>query len=323
MYNTPLYLYRSFNVYEEFAETANGWNLDFRQIDSGRFNTEVLQIVIGTTLLSRVTFSRAFEQRGSPPKGLITFGVPADSNQHFFWRGWEITGKNLLQFPIGSELYSISKPGFDIFTFSTSYEKLAESIDTFGFKELHDFIGTTELFSPAPQVYGLLRSHLLRIYRAFTGNASLRFNNLLMNEIEKETIRLLLLSLSSSQCIKHPRTLYLRHFALEKALSYLRQYPRQVISVSDLALLTHVSERTLELAFKERFATTPKSYLKSVRLNGVHRDLWNGDPISTKIVDVANHWGFWHMSQFAKDYHKFFGELPSETIRLHEIEKNI
>jgi AraC family ethanolamine operon transcriptional activator len=35
----------------------------------------------------------------------------------------------------------------------------------------------------------------------------------------------------------------------------------------------------------------------------------------TKIADIANHWSFWRMGQFSKDYKCFFGELPSQTIR--------
>jgi AraC family ethanolamine operon transcriptional activator len=35
---------------------------------------------------------------------------------------------------------------------------------------------------------------------------------------------------------------------------------------------------------------------------------------SSRIADVANRWGFWHMGQFAADYRRQFGELPSETV---------
>ena len=30
-------------------------------------------------------------------------------------------------------------------------------------------------------------------------------------------------------------------------------------------------------------------------------------------ANVAHRWGFWHMGQFARDYRRLFGELPSET----------
>jgi AraC family transcriptional regulator, ethanolamine operon transcriptional activator len=32
------------------------------------------------------------------------------------------------------------------------------------------------------------------------------------------------------------------------------------------------------------------------------------------IQDIASHWGFWHLSQFAQDYRQLFGELPSDTL---------
>jgi AraC-like DNA-binding protein len=53
-------------------------------------------------------------------------------------------------------------------------------------------------------------------------------------------------------------------------------------------------------------------------LNGVHRDLKNADSAPTKITDVAIYWGFWHISQFAIDYQRFFGELPSQTMNRHK-----
>ena len=33
------------------------------------------------------------------------------------------------------------------------------------------------------------------------------------------------------------------------------------------------------------------------------------------IRDIANRYGFWHMGQFAADYKKLFGELPSKTLK--------
>jgi len=33
------------------------------------------------------------------------------------------------------------------------------------------------------------------------------------------------------------------------------------------------------------------------------------------VQDIAARWGFWHLSHFANDYRRMFGELPSETLR--------
>ncbi len=89
------------------------------------------------------------------------------------------------------------------------------------------------------------------------------------------------------------------------------------VTVRDLLGISGASWRTIDYAFRERFDITPKEYLKTVRLNGVHKELRGGvDPSSTRICDIANGWGFWHMGQFAADYRKMFGELPSQTLQL-------
>jgi AraC-like DNA-binding protein len=64
----------------------------------------------------------------------------------------------------------------------------------------------------------------------------------------------------------------------------------------------------------DRFGVSPKQYIQARRLNGVHRDLCKANLHGKRISDIANDWGFWHMGQFAADYRKFFGELPSEIL---------
>ena len=50
------------------------------------------------------------------------------------------------------------------------------------------------------------------------------------------------------------------------------------------------------------------------RLDRAQREIYERGE-SAKISDIANHWGFWHMGQFAADYRAQFGELPSTTIK--------
>ena len=65
---------------------------------------------------------------------------------------------------------------------------------------------------------------------------------------------------------------------------------------------------------RDVLGTTPIKYLRSLRLNSVRRALRQAAPGET-IQDIASHWGFWHLSQFAQDYKHLFGELPSATLR--------
>ncbi|HNT37626.1 MAG TPA: helix-turn-helix domain-containing protein [Rubrivivax sp.] len=75
-----------------------------------------------------------------------------------------------------------------------------------------------------------------------------------------------------------------------------------------------ISPRKLEYCFQDVLGMSPRQYLRAARLNGVRRELRRGCD-SRSIADVASHWGFWHMSDFAADYKRLFGELPSQTDR--------
>ena len=106
-----------------------------------------------------------------------------------------------------------------------------------------------------------------------------------------------------------------RTHAVKQALAYTTDHAAKPPTVLDICQAVGVSKRTLEYAFLEYFGVSPKSYLQAYRLNGVRKTLRESDPGSIKIADVANRWGFWHMGQFARDYYKLFGELPSETLK--------
>lgn len=95
----------------------------------------------------------------------------------------------------------------------------------------------------------------------------------------------------------------------------IEDHAGEPLSIRELCQATGVSWRTLDYAFREHFSITPKVYLKAMRLNNVRWALRDARA-STVISDVANRWGFWHMGQFAADYRKLFGELPSQTLRL-------
>jgi AraC family ethanolamine operon transcriptional activator len=91
----------------------------------------------------------------------------------------------------------------------------------------------------------------------------------------------------------------------------------RAISVPELCTIFHVSRRTLQYAFDRVLGIGPNAYLRILRLNGVRRDLCRrGTKVS--VQQAASDWGFWHLSQFAKDYRTLFDELPSATVKRTE-----
>ena len=63
-----------------------GWDIDFRQLDSGPEDISA-QIRVGRNLaLARVGFKRSYHQRGSAPSGMLTFGTPLNGSLDWYAR---------------------------------------------------------------------------------------------------------------------------------------------------------------------------------------------------------------------------------------------
>jgi transcriptional regulator GlxA family with amidase domain len=82
-----------------------------------------------------------------------------------------------------------------------------------------------------------------------------------------------------------------------------------------MAQAAGVSQKTLEVAFRECIGMTPGRYLTLVRLNRVHHQLASGRACELSVTDVLRVWGFSHPGRFAGAYRQLFGELPSRTLK--------
>jgi AraC family ethanolamine operon transcriptional activator len=104
-----------------------------------------------------------------------------------------------------------------------------------------------------------------------------------------------------------------QRIAVERAREYIRGKLAEPLPLSELCRHAHVQARSLESGFREITGLSPIAYVKSLRLNAVHRHLSRTDSAQHSISEIALDHGFWHLSQFAADYRKFFGETPTST----------
>jgi AraC-like DNA-binding protein len=101
----------------------------------------------------------------------------------------------------------------------------------------------------------------------------------------------------------------------DRVTSYVEDNATSDLTFSDLVEVSGVSARTLYSRFSEAYGLGPMAYLKRVRLMRCREDLLAADPDAKFVGDIAAKWGFYHLSSFARDYRRRFGELPSETLK--------
>ncbi len=309
------FLHGIFNDFDEFCENVRSWDVDFHQLDRGKFSSELLMYGNNKTIFVRAKLARRMLQRGSPPPGLRTFGLLVDPNIRIHWRNNEIHGDKLFIFPPGGELYSISQSDFDVFTLSLTEETLEQACNSLELPSFRMLVANNEVFECNPQTMFLLRKWLLQIEHKITSFSQSNESALFLRSLEKEIARRLITALAESKHLTKNQLMRKRDKAVTMAEMFILNSTSSQLTVNELCKIAHVSERTLEYAFRERYGLTPKAFTLVYRLNDVRKELKSSDARSSKVSEIAQKHNFWHMGQFAADYRRHFGELPSETLR--------
>lgn len=282
-----------------------GWDLDFRQLDAGPQSIPASVVSSSRVLVMRMRFNRGFHQRGNPPPGMLTFGLPVQGMTDWFGRSFN--QKSIVPFNYASGVDGVSRPGFEAFTLSIAEDFLQEVSETFQIP-VPDYLCVPKAGTYVPNSQPV--EHLRRDLRCLTEDPQAR----LCEERETSLVVELLTAALANSRVDDKSTPAARAYAVSETLDYLESHKHEAISVGQVCTAARVSWRTLNRAFLERFGIGPKAYLQRSRLAGVRAELLTGS-VDTVIADVANNWGFWHMGQFARDYRVLFGELPSGTLQ--------
>lgn len=102
---------------------------------------------------------------------------------------------------------------------------------------------------------------------------------------------------------------------IARAVDLLHERPAEPWSSTTLARAVHVSVRSLQGGFHNHVGKPPMTYLRDLRLRGVHQELKDAMPGTRTVESVAYSWGFLHMGRFAASYRRTFGEVPSQTLK--------
>ncbi len=113
---------------------------------------------------------------------------------------------------------------------------------------------------------------------------------------------------SHEPAARRPRT-------VKRTLDAMHADPAHPYTAGELAAIAGVGVRVLQESFKQHVGVSPMTYLRRLRLDGVHADLSAGDPWQVSVSEVAMRWGFTHLGRFAGAYRARFGVPPSHTLR--------
>ena len=97
-------------------------------------------------------------------------------------------------------------------------------------------------------------------------------------------------------------------FALDEAIDYIEAHPERPLEIAELAAVAGTSAAELRAAFRAELDTTPREYVRGVRLARAHAELADGYPGA--LAALARRWGFSDATRFAAAYEARYGTAP-------------
>lgn len=98
--------------------------------------------------------------------------------------------------------------------------------------------------------------------------------------------------------------------SISRAVSFIREHYKQALAISEVASAAGMSESLLYQRFREITGTTPKQYVKSLRLQEAHSLL---SLQGYSVTDAAFAVGYESSQHFSRDYSRKFGLSPKKS----------
>lgn len=301
---------------DDQALSLTGWCQLYDQLAPGCFSGSIHELWVGRMQVFHEATSHVLRQSCVVDSESWWFGIPMTRTESC----------KLASFSMGEDTIAM-RPGHSQFELLTpnNFEILGIVVDR---KDLENHIQTLNQSSRLPRV---MQDELLKIRpgqrmrlqelvrQILTEGAA--SPDIVSNPSSSDSIQTAVLDTLADICSTHETTgrapySQMSHYKIVREVrQYLLQNQEETITVVNLCQQFQISRRTLQYAFQDVMGMSPNAYLRTLRLNGVRRCLRDPHSGVMSVQQAAADWGFWHLSQFARDYQGLFGELPSQRLK--------
>lgn len=297
--------------FEQIGAVFTSWQGRFEQLSSGRFEAALRVVRGGRVRVSGIEANQRVVIRGHDTAGVFSVYPVTAANAASVWQGRQLAPGRVVVNGVRTEVDHVSGRRTENLGVSLRPETLQDAARALLAADVVPVPQTWAALSPPPDAFAGLTRHLSRLLGRGVADPSL-LGTPEGDRLEQECVRALVASLYSAAPqpdLSSPA----RARLLRRAEDLMRSRLGALVGAIDLCRELGVSDRTLRLAFRERFGVGPMAYFKCLRLNAVRSQL-RADPAAA-VAAAARAFGFHHLGNFAADYRRLFGERPSETPR--------
>lgn len=303
--------------FDQLAAFFVGWEGRFEQLSSGTFEGR-LSVVRGRTVrLVSVEGNQSILARGRRAPGLFTLYAVNPSNAGGLWQGRRLEpGQWVVHGPEADTNHRTARR-FTSAGLSVTALDMDAAARSLTADELAAWPQSWEALTPPPEHASELTTRTGRLLRLALADPTI-LSAAEGRQLEQECIRTVVKGIALAASSRHGLPpLGARAVLFRRAEELMRAHLDEPLGAIDLCEALGVSDRTLRLAFRERFGLGPMAYYRVLRLNAARAAL-KADP-ERAVAEVARGFGFHHLGHFAADYRRLFDERPSATRAVRQV----
>lgn len=282
------------------------------QLGKGIFHYDMTLIDLDVAQFLRVKSNSAIQAIGEKSQGFIEFAcILNDLPTPYFAHYQQITTKHLFAFDRHREANALIPAKGEVAVVRIRQDCFEDCLEAMDRPDINErFLRQNQVF--LPYTLAPVQHYLRQLFGLVTNNSPMLNMPKLRHLVLEDFLPLLISSIVIPR--KEETSLSFRAQLVHEAREYMMNNLGRPITLKDLCQALHAGSRTISYGFQDIFGISPMAYLKIMRLHSVRQVLKNADPETTKIIDVANQYGFWSAGHFTRDYKMLFGELPSATL---------
>ena len=299
--------------FDDLTAVQFGWEFTADQLGPSEDISKVSLYRARHVGLTRFRYLAPYDQRLRARENILTIGLLDSDNPATWSYDQLIPNDALVVFPNDDQLRAITPVGFRGSGIHLSENYITNLAELVFRRPLEASLPTSGMIPLDRQKLKLLRAEISNWQRLEACSAESRPEIISRRE---ESLALAVLDALFDESNAEKVCSAKAQGFVTKALEIIHDSELDGIAASELCAQTQCSQRTLEKGFSDRFGITPKKYINGLRLARVHKGLRYFDAQDCdSIIELAGIQGFWHMGQFAADYRRIYGELPSDTLK--------
>ncbi|WP_219701764.1 helix-turn-helix domain-containing protein [Marinomonas lutimaris] len=289
------------------ASNLTNWQQEYDQISRGSFYGRIVELPFEGLQVFCEHTSQALQQKCVVWPDSVWLGIPLVDQEESRINGLTINPNNIMCRPGDCDFQLSTPQDYDLYGLVVDRSKLIKMAAIHGvdlnWKELTE-CGRLGVPDKTLEEVRFVLARLLSLQ-----------NNTTPPRLQQDIVMMALLEVLKVETPQPAKTqsYYHRKSVVDTARQFLDYHLDEPVTVTQLCEITNVSRRTLQYSFESILGVSPIQYLRISRLNGVRRSLVQAQH-GQAVSDIAVQWGFWHLSQFSKDYKQLFGETPSKTL---------